>query len=170
MGIKYKGIFGPITERCYEWVGMVIFSILVAIAAAVLVIVSSDLTPATPKDYNELYSRLLSVEGNKEDFFNGTGTIRILEDKIIYEIENDECKMTGDFNKDLELINYSQSDKKVSLALLIIVTIFIAVFAFYLALLVSFGVVFGIELIICIIIKIINNHRKKNFIEHGFGE
>ncbi len=170
MKAKFKSLFGWFRGSSYEWIGMVIFSTIVGIAVAILIFPSCDLTPATPEDYNELYDRLLKVEGNKEEFFNGTGTIQVLENEIIYEIENKECKMRGTFNSDLELISSSQEDKKLSLVLVIAASLFIGVFAFYLALIASFIVIFGIELIVLVIIKIKRYFEKRNFVEHGFGE
>jgi hypothetical protein len=57
-----------------------------------------DRVPATIDDFIPLNEKLLSVENNPDVILIGDGTIIIEGDKISYTIENDECKMIGNYN------------------------------------------------------------------------
>ena len=115
-------------------------SLILAILAVVFIWPKIDRVPATNEDYKSLYNYLETIQGKPEEFFNKEGNISVKEDAIHYEIENDECKMTGVYNKDFQLITTLEEDKATAtyklvlgLAVLFFLIFFVCLFSIFIA-------------------------------------
>lgn len=144
----YRIAYG--TGSSPEKILCLIIAIVFSIASVGLIWPKLDMEPATPEDFKQLYEYLNSIQGKPENFLNRKGDITIEDDRIVYKIENEQCKMTGVFDKDYKLIYTSEEDKYIELFKAIISTIFVAVFVFLICMVTTYVVIAIIEfLIIC---------------------
>ena len=114
-----------------------------------------DRVPATAEDYKTLNDYLESIQGKPDDFFNMNGDIFINEDRINYKIENDECKMTGIYNKSFELVGSIKEDKAVSTLFAVLGILILSFLIFFLSMIVIYLVIAFVELFIIEIILLI---------------
>ena len=95
------------------------------------------------EDYAELNDILEAVQENPNLIFKQKGTLEVDDNKLAYTVENDECKMTGIYDLDFNLIERKSKDKMnplietivllILIGLLIIgVVYFVLLFVFYL--------------------------------------
>jgi len=138
-----------------ERICIYVISIIIAIFAFVYFFNITDRIPATEEDFEELHQTLLQVQNNPEEFMKHKGTISIYDDKIRYEIENDQCKVEAKYTLDYELIEYIKKDKASPTLVTIIICGMIAVlfialssFILFLLILIVESIVIGIILLV----------------------
>ena len=136
-----------------EKITIVVVSIILAIWCVVFAWIDFDRVPAVPEDYKSLYERLEYVQGKPEEFVTQKGTVTINEDTISYTIENEECEMTGVYNRDYELISSSQKDKAISTGYAIMVSVVLFFFVYVGCNVVLYITIFIVELIVVFIIE-----------------
>lgn len=137
-----------------------ILCFIIAIVSLIWTFNNIDRVPATPGDFEELYEQLLAVQENPDELIKNEGTIIIYNDNIIYDIENNECKMTGKYTRDFKLIEYSQKDKACSLFVSILLTIVFAVIAFMASFMGLYIIIFIGESITIEIILLVKKLRR----------
>lgn len=94
--------------------------VLVALAIGTMVFFTFDITPATPEDYEPLVSRALLVEEYPIKMLEQNGNIRIVDDKISLEIENEECEIVATYNRNFKFLGVEKKDKSHPVAFAII--------------------------------------------------
>ena len=101
--------------ECFEKIICLILSIIGGLVILINVLVQVDFTPATFDDYAPLNEILLQVEETPEIMLQREGTIIISEDKIVYTVENEQCRLTGKYSKDYKLQSKEQEDKALTI-------------------------------------------------------
>lgn len=97
----------------FDWEQIVGFTIsgLLGIALAIMIFVYTDKVPAISSDYKQLEDQVNSIQQNPELLMEIDCNININGEIVTVEIENDECKMTAKYDKDLEVVSTSKEDK-----------------------------------------------------------
>ena len=141
-------------QKSVEKIIIYLISIMAAIVVAGIAYPKIDIVPATTEDYEELHEQLLMVEDNPEEFMKHKGKITVYEGKIVYEIENDECEMTGTYSRDHKLMEYSQEDKSISLFVAVLGCIILGLFVFLASFISLYVAIFIVESLIIGIIYV----------------
>ena len=104
-----------------EWPSIVIFGlgILLGTIIGVYSFIRTDKIPATELDYEVLNNNLLNAEGNFEALLETDAEISISDDAVIVTLENEQCKVKGKYNKNIELLSVERIDKASSISLAI---------------------------------------------------
>ena len=98
---RYKSI-----SQCIYFFAFVLCSLSIFV-----MIITTDITPATYDDYTQLNEKLLALQENPSSLLKQEGILEVSEDGIYYTVENSQCKMTGEYDLDYKLINTFQEDK-----------------------------------------------------------
>lgn len=106
-------------NNTFDWVLLGSW-VLTALVIGTLVFLMINTTPATPEDYEPLVSRALFVEEKPIKMLEQNGNIRITDDEIMLEIENEKCKIIASYNRNFELQGFEKIDKSKSLSFSII--------------------------------------------------
>lgn len=91
--------------------------ILIVIGGVIGVIVAVksytviDTVPATLQDYKELEEQALNVQENPQLIFETICEMKVKEETIEIEFENDDSKIVAEYNKAFELLSISRTDK-----------------------------------------------------------
>lgn len=106
--------------------GAIIFGILFLFISTVG-LVTIDHKPATNNDYAPLIvqQETISKDFNKLYSYDNFEIVP-LKDSIKVTFENEECELICNFNKDLQFIGYSKSDKAMSLLLVVMASFVVA--------------------------------------------
>ena len=109
-----KCLIGWIILR-FEWKQIVGFGVagLLGIAIAILYVASIDKVPATPSDYEQLESEMNIIQQNL-DLLEIEHSIDPRSGSITIIIENAECKLITQYNKNFEVLSTSREDKYMS--------------------------------------------------------
>ncbi len=125
----YSEFLGRLFSKRFsiEKIIVVVLSIIFAIFSFVFFFNIADRTPATRDDFDDLHEKLLQVENNPEEFMKHKGKITIYDNKIIYEIENDQCQVKATYSLDYELTKYIKKDKATPTLIVVIICFVISV-------------------------------------------
>ena len=137
-------------EKTIEKIFILILAIIISLILTVSFYNATDKVPATFDDYVPLNQRILAVETNPSSLLDGNGTIDIKDGVITYTVENEECKMTGTYDREYKLTKKTQSDKAFStVSLVIICCLFLGGFSF-----IFYAAGYSAIFIVCLIIAI----------------
>ncbi len=125
----YSEFLGRLFSKHFsiEKIIVVVLSVIFAIFSFIFFFNITDRIPATKADFDDLHEKLLQVENNPEEFMKHKGKITIYDNKIIYEIENDQCQAEATYSRDYELKEYIKRDKATSTLIAIIICFIISV-------------------------------------------
>lgn len=114
--MTYSNVWARLFKAGFSVEKLIIFviAIICGIASVVFMYRYVDVTPATFEDYAVLNNRLEEIQGKPEEFLKENAEISVYNGKITYKIQSDECKMTGTYNENLELVKTSSEDKSSS--------------------------------------------------------
>lgn len=112
-----------------------IAALMVAVATLFSFFSTTDMIAATTLDYRELHQKIDEINQNPEAIFNHECKVTVSSRNIIVYLENEECKVTATFNKNIDLISIDQEDKAYSwiyaLFSVLILTVIFAAIAFW---------------------------------------
>lgn len=109
----YSDFWYRIWSKKVYWEKIVIgiVALILGILLAIWCYTGVDLTPATEEDYAPLYQQINAIQSHPEEILKVPGKIVIGTERITYSIENEECEMTGIFDRNTKLIEVTQKDK-----------------------------------------------------------
>ena len=113
MRIKNRFRNFEVNSDLFLRIGLV-FGIIAGVIACIAVFFSTDITPATMQDYENLEKQALLVENNPEELFKMDCIIVIEDGSINVYFENDECEIYVEYNKDFQITSLTREDKKFS--------------------------------------------------------
>lgn len=101
----------------FDWEQVVGFAIsgVLGIAITIMIFVYIDKVPAKPSDYEQLEEQVNVIQQNPDLLLETDCNININGEIITVEFENDECKMTANYDKDFEVLSTSKEDKSMFL-------------------------------------------------------
>lgn len=148
---SYEEVKDRVSDLNWEKLVCLIVCIALCIVVGVHVMADVDTTPASFEDYASLNETLLEIEKNPAIIMQINGVIQVSDEEITITIENDECKLTGHFTKDYQLVKRTSEDKAKSfrseLMGLIVVLFLLGALAFF-AMMLSVYLIWFIVLII----------------------
>ncbi len=145
-------------KKTIERIICIILSLILALSFVGYMGITADVTPATFDDYVPLNYVIEEVENNPDLMLQRDGTITIQKDRIIYTIENEQCKLTGVYDKDFNLISRSGTDKSFSVFSLVLAMIIMGTLIWTCALLLLITTVYLIWFIVLVVLSIYKKH------------
>ena len=115
-------------KRCIKWVitwidnwidkqnsweqivGSVIAKLL-GIVLGIMCYTTIDTVPATPSDYDQLEEQVNSIQQNPDLLLKTDSYINIKDEIITVKLENYECKITVEYDKNFKVLSTSKEDK-----------------------------------------------------------
>ena len=109
-------------KRCFNWftqlvsemgkgerIGLAIDGII-CIILAISIFASIDKVPATPSDYEPMEKQVMAIQKDPNLLLSTNCNIYINNEVITVKFENDECKLTAQYNKNFEVLSISKYD------------------------------------------------------------
>ena len=161
--ILYSNIF-PNSNISMNIIKIIAFilAVLLSLVGGIEVYLMTDRVPATFDDYLPLKNQLLEVQENPNVLLSSNCTITINNGYITYTIENDECKMTGKYDEQYNLIETRQKDKSISIFSAICTTLIFSVLLFIMLYVLAITIILLFELIFISVKIIIKLFHKKH--------
>ena len=138
-----------------------ICAILLSIGILIWLIPKIDITPATFDDFSPLNEIIVSIPENHNLIFNQDGVMTVSGDTITYTVSNEQCEMTGTYNKNFELIEKTQKDKASSLGKLIVLSALILVFFSFALFYIIMFVIYFVWFWVLVFMECINRMKRK---------
>lgn len=97
----------------FDWEQVVGFAIsgLLGIALTIVIFVFIDKVPATLSDYEQLEEQVNVIQQNPYLLLKIDCNIKIKDEVITVEFDNDECKVITKYDKNFEVLSTSKKDK-----------------------------------------------------------
>lgn len=123
----------------YDWVGqfdwcqLVGFGIsgLLGIALSIFIFVHIDKVPATSFDYEQLEEQVDFIQQNPDSLLETDCTINVDSTIITVEFENENCRVTAEYDKNFELLSTSKEDKSNFWLWVLLFALFVGSIEFY---------------------------------------
>lgn len=153
---------GTTIENVIIWILCCVFSLIFAVS----LVHRMDLSPAVFDDYQPLNSKLLEVQDNPSIVLSEPGTLIVEPGLVEYTVENEQCKMTGIYTHDFELLDKKQQDKRTHPFWALLGGIFAFLIALIVSYILCFVVMLIVDFIVFLIIEIVNKHKSKKQLEN----
>ena len=121
------------------------------IVGVIFTFCNTDLTPASQKDFEPLYTQKELLENDFSSVYGmNNAKITISDDSNVINLDSEECKLILTFDKDFNLISTEEVDHSDSIGFTIFISIiigFASIFMFY--------VIFMVFLFVYVIIQVL---------------
>ena len=103
---------------------------IMGIIAAISLFASIDKVPATPADYEAMEKQVIAIQKDPKSLFNADCEVCIKNEVITVNFENDECKMTVEYDSNFEVVSISKEDNYMFWMFALVFALFIGFVAY----------------------------------------
>lgn len=164
----FKGLINRFTRwvnkmRKEEKIGLAIGGII-GIIVAVSVFVVIDKVPATTDNYEPMEKQVSLIQQNHDLLFKTDCNIYINGEVITVNFENDECKLTAQYNQNFEVLSISKEDNYIFWLFALVLALFMGFATLWAVAFVMMVVIFLFEILwefICSKFKVHKSNSQK---------